>query len=59
MTFETSDMVVRWTEVHDLNCKSRASAGEHYLYQFIPSGIVMVQTVRCLVCGKEFTVYED
>lgn len=40
-------------------CVSHATAGEQFVYKFLPSGIVECQTVKCLCCGKEFTDYVD
>ena len=40
-------------------CVSHATAGEQFVFEFLPSGIVECQTVKCLCCGKEFTDYVD
>ena len=40
-------------------CRSRATAGEQFVYEFLPSGIVECQTVKCMCCGKKFTDYVD
>ncbi len=40
-------------------CVSRATAGEQFVYEFLPSGIVTVITVKCMCCKKEFTDYVD
>ena len=40
-------------------CVSRATAGERFVYEFLPSGIVECQTVKCMCCNEEFTDYVD
>lgn len=57
MEFKTSNRLDRWMEKHNKECKTHATAGEHYTWEFLPSGIVECQTIRCLCCGKEFTDY--
>lgn len=59
MTFETSEKLGEWVTKHQKRCKSRATAGEQFVYEFVPSGIIECQTVKCLCCGKEFTDYVD
>lgn len=59
MKFETSKRIDRWVEQHQKKCKSHATAGEQFVYEFLPSGIVECQTVKFLCCGKEFTDYVD
>ena len=59
MKFETSEKIDEWVEKHRENCKSRATAGEQFVYKFLPSGIVECQSVKCLCCKKEFTDYID
>lgn len=59
MTFKTSERLNKWTEEHQKECVSRATAGEQFVFEFLPSGIVECQTVRCLCCGKKFTDYVD
>lgn len=55
MKFETSKNIINWVTEHNKICKSHATAGEHYEFKFIPSGIVERQDVKCLICKKEFT----
>lgn len=50
MTFETSEKLGEWVTKHQKRCKSRATAGEQFIYEFVPSGIVECQTVKCLCC---------
>lgn len=58
MKFETSRKIDKWVENHiKEGCVSHATAGEQFVYRFLPSGIVECQTVRCLYCGKKFTDY--
>lgn len=59
MKFETSKIIDRWIENHRKQCVSHATAGEQFIYEFLPSGIVECQTVRCMCCGKELTDYVD
>lgn len=40
-------------------CTSNASAGEQFIYEFIPTSIMEVQTVRCMCCGDKYTYYDD
>lgn len=57
MKFETSKTIDAWVEKHYKNCKSHATAGEQFVYVFLPSGIVECQTVKCMICKEEFTSY--
>ena len=59
MEFETSKKLDKWVEEHRKFCKTRATAGEQFIYEFLPSGIVECQTVKCMCCGKKFTDYVD
>lgn len=59
MVFETSKRIDKWTEKHREKCVSHATAGEQFVFEFLPSGIVECQTVRCLCCGEKFTDYID
>ena len=60
MKFETSKRIDKWMENHRKSgCVSHATAGEQFIFEFLPSGIVECQTVKCLCCGKEFTDYVD
>lgn len=60
MKFETSKKIDEWVHEHyESGCHSRATAGEQFVYKFLPSGIVECQTVKCLCCNEEFTDYVD
>lgn len=59
MEFVLSKKLERWIEEHNKVCKSDETAGEHYIFEFLPSGIVECQTVKCLCCKKEKTDYVD
>ena len=60
MEFKTSKKIDAWVQKHlDEGCRTRATAGEQFQYEFLPTGIVECQTVRCLCCRKEFTDYVD
>lgn len=52
MTFETSQRLDKWVEKHRKECKTRATAGEQFIYEFLP-------TAKCMCCGAEFTDYVD
>ena len=57
MKFETSDKIDKWIEEHREKCVSRATAGEQFKFEFIPTSIIEYQTVKCMVCKEEFTDY--
>ena len=59
MTFETSKRLDKWVEQHRKECKTRATAAEQFIFEFLPSGIIECQTVKCMCCGAEFTDYVD
>lgn len=60
MKFETSKRIDKWMENHrKFICVSHATAGEQFVFEFLPSGIVERQTVKCLCCGEKFTDYVD
>jgi len=59
MVFKTDEKLDKWVENHNEKCKSYATAGEHYSFNFLPSGIVECQTVTCLCCGEKRTFYVD
>lgn len=59
MTFETSKRINKWVGEHVKECQTHATAGEQFVFEFLPSGIVECQTVKCLCCGKEYTDYVD
>lgn len=59
MKFETSKKIDKWVENHRKKCKSCATAGEQFIYEFLPSGIVECQTVKCMICKEEITDYVD
>ena len=60
MTFETSPRINKWMQDHvRQGCITRATAGEQFVFTFLPSGIIDCQTVKCMCCWKEFTDYVD
>jgi len=59
MEFKTSKRIDRWVEKHAEKCKTYATAGEQFIYEFLPSGIIECQTVKCLCCKEKFTDYVD
>lgn len=40
MVFETSQELDEWVKKHSEKCKSYATAGEHYEFRFLPTGII-------------------
>ena len=58
--FTTSKKLDKWVENHrKQGCVSHATAGEQFVYEFLPSGIIECQTVKCMCCGEKFTDYVD
>jgi len=57
--FKLLDELDEWTDEHYKKCKTRDCTGAQFEYSFIPTGIGEIQTVKCLVCNKEHTVYND
>ena len=58
--FITSKKLDKWLENHrKQGCVSHATAGEQFVYKFLPSGIIECQTVKCMCCGEKFTDYVD
>ena len=55
MEFITSNKIDKWVENHRKKCISHATAGEQFIYKFLPSCIIECQTVKCMCCGKKFT----
>ena len=52
MKFETSENIDKWVKEHNCN-----AVGEYYEFHFIPQGGIERQSVKCLICGKEFIDY--
>ena len=50
MVFETSQRLDKWVEKHRKECKTRATAGEQLVWEFLPSGIIECQTIKCMCC---------
>ena len=59
MKFETSKQLDNWMSKHQEKCKTRAFDGAQFCIEFIPTGIVEVQTAKCMCCKEEKTVYVD
>ena len=59
MVFETSQRLDKWIEEHRKKYFTHATAGEQFVFvrEFLPSGIMECQTVKCMGCGAEFTDY--
>lgn len=58
MDFKTSEKIDKWVEEHRINgCVSHATAGEQFVYEFLPTGIVECQTAKCLICEEKITDY--
>ena len=55
MTFKTGESIDKWVENHiKEGCASNATAGEQFVYEFIPTAIGEAQSVKCMCCGKVF-----
>ena len=59
MTFETSQRLDKWVEKHRKECKTRATAGEQFVWSFYQVALLKCQTVKDMCCGSEFTDYVD
>lgn len=59
MIFETSGKIDKWIEEHRKKCVSHATAGEQFIFEFVPTGIIEAQTVKCMCCKEKFTDYVD
>lgn len=59
MIFGTSKRLDKWVENHSKECKSYTTAGEQFIWEFLPSDIIECQTVKCMRCGTKFTDYVD
>lgn len=59
MQFKTSRKIDKWVEEHVKTCLTHATAGEQFVFEFLPSGIIECQTVTCLCCRQKFTDYVD
>lgn len=60
MKFKTDQSIDDWVENHRAKgCISNATAGEQFIYEFIPTTIMEVQTVKCICCGEKFTYYDE
>ena len=53
MTFETSKRLDNWCKRHQENgCVSHATAGEQFVYKFLPSGIVECRLLNVFAVAK-------
>ena len=54
-------LIEKWTEEHDKKHKDSPvpTAGERYIYEFLPTGIITCGTCRCMLCKESFNFYED
>ena len=59
MKFEVSEELQKWIKQHLVVCQSKTFDGAQFRYQFIPTALVEVQTVKCLCCGEKKTAYVD
>lgn len=59
ITFKLLPKIDRWANNHRKECKTYDATGAQFEYRFLPTGICEIQTVKCLVCGKEYTEYDD
>lgn len=51
----------KWMEDHDKKHKDALvpTAGERYIYEFLPTEIVTCGTCLCMLCKESFDFYED
>ena len=49
MVFETSQRLDKWVEKHRKKCKTRATAGEQFVWEFLPSGIIEMSNCKMYV----------
>lgn len=59
MKFKVSENLIIWIKQHLIACQTKAFDGSQFKYEFIPTGTVEVQTVKCLCCGDKKTAYVD
>lgn len=59
MKFETSRKLDKWMQEHVKTCQTHATAGEQFIWEFLPSGIIECQTIKCMCCGAKLTDYVD
>ena len=59
MEFKLLPGLDKWADEHSKKCKTRDATGAQFEYTFLPTGIAEIQTVRCIVCGREHTEYDD
>ena len=59
MKFEVSEELQKWIKQHLVVCQSKTFDGAQFRYEFIPTALVEVQTVKCLCCGEKKTAYVD
>ena len=57
MKFETVSEIDKWVKEHIKKCKSKSTAGEQFIYEFVPSGILECQKCECMICGEKKTAY--
>lgn len=59
ITFEIPKELTDWVDKHCKRCHSKATMGEHFKYNIVPSALVTRYDVVCLVCSKSKTIFED
>lgn len=58
MIFEINEEMKKKIRQWD-NCKAVDVMGAKFAYTFIPTGLGLVITVKCDVCGRELDLSED
>lgn len=59
MKFKTDKSIDDWVENHRKEgCTSNATAGEQFVYEFIPTAIGEAQSVKCMCCDKDFKFWD-
>lgn len=59
MTFETSKKIDKWVKEHQKKCICNSFDGAQFAYEFVPTAIVGVQTVKCMKCRESIVDYLD
>ena len=62
-SFKISDMnwnkIHKWQKEHDKQHGEYPTAGERYVYEFLPTGIITCVTCRCGLCKEAIDFYEE
>ncbi len=59
MTFKTTEKIDDFIKEHRAKCRPQGTAGEQFVFTFVPTSIVECQNVKCVCCGEELSDYID